>query len=151
MIEGENMSEQENVRTIEELYAAFGRGDVPSVLKAFADDVDWQFPRPADIPWGGNRRGRQAVAEFFAAVNEHLEIEEFSPQKFVSQDDEVIVFGHERARTRSTGRVYQADWVHVFMLRGGSVARFREYTDTAAIVEALSAATSVPAEGKAHV
>jgi ketosteroid isomerase-like protein len=26
------MSEQENVRTIEELYAAFGRGDLPSVL-----------------------------------------------------------------------------------------------------------------------
>jgi ketosteroid isomerase-like protein len=39
---------------------------------------------------------------------------------------------------RSTGRVYQVDWVHAFTLRSGKIVEFREYTDTATIVEALA-------------
>lgn len=133
------MSEQNNTRTIEELYAAFGRGDVPSVLSKLAEDVDWRHPRPADVPWGGERRGRESVAQFFVTIGEHLDVEQFSPEQFLARDDQVIVFGHERMRTKGTGRDYELDWVHVFRLRDGQVSEFREYTDTATIVEALAA------------
>jgi ketosteroid isomerase-like protein len=132
------MTEPENIRAIEELYAAFGRADLPFILDMVAEDVEWQHPRPADIPWGGNRRGREEVAQFFAAIGERLEVEEFSPEQFVAQGDQVIVFGRERMRTRSTGRVYQGKWVHAFKLRGAKIAQFREYTDTATIVQALA-------------
>jgi ketosteroid isomerase-like protein len=132
------MSEQENVRTIEELYAAFGRRDLAFILNTLAVDVDWQHPRPGDIPWGGKRRGREEVAQFFAAIGEHLEVEQFSPEQFVARGDQVIVFGHERMRARPTGRVYEDDWVHAFRLHSGKIVGFREYADTAAIVEALA-------------
>ncbi len=33
------MTEQENVQLIQELYAAFGRGDVPAILDQLTDDV----------------------------------------------------------------------------------------------------------------
>ena len=29
------------IETIEELYAAFGRGDVDAILEELTDDVDW--------------------------------------------------------------------------------------------------------------
>ena len=64
-------------------------------------------------------------------------VEEFTPEQFVARDDQVIVFGHERMRTRAGGRVYGTDWVHVFTMRDGKIVGFREYTDTATIVEAL--------------
>ena len=73
------MIEQNNMRTIEEIYAAFGRGDIQFLLNKLAEDVDWWHPRPADIPWGGNRAGRASVAQFFAAIGEHLEVEQFRP------------------------------------------------------------------------
>jgi uncharacterized protein len=131
------MGQQENIRIIEELYSAFGRGDLPFILNMVAEDVEWQHPRPEDIPWGGTRRGREEVAQFFAAIGERLEVELFNPEQFVVRDDRVIVFGHERMRTRSAGRVYRVDWVHAFRLRAGKIVEFREYTDTATIIEAL--------------
>jgi uncharacterized protein len=131
------MSEHANVRTVEAIYAAFGRGDLGAVLTTLAEDVAWRHPRPDDIPWGGERRGRDAVAEFFIATNCYLEVEEFTPEQFVARDDQVIVFGHERMRTREGGRVYGTDWVHVFTMRDGKIVGFREYTDTATIVDAL--------------
>ncbi len=131
------MSEQDNVRTVEAIYSAFGRGDLGALLNTLAEDVVWQHPGPSDIPWGRERHGRDEVAQFFIAVNQHVEIEQFTPGAFVTREDEVIVFGHERARTRTGGRVYGTGWVHVFTVRDGRIVGFREYTDTAMIADAL--------------
>ena len=132
------MIEQSNMRTIEEIYAAFGRGDIPFLLNKLAEDVDWRHPRPADIPWGGNRRGRESVAQFFAAIGEHLEVQQFRPARLVARDDAIIVFGSERMRAKTTGRIYGVDWVHAWRLGAGQIVEFREYTDTATIVEAMA-------------
>jgi uncharacterized protein len=35
------MAEQENVQLVQEIYAAFGRGDIPAALDALAHDVEW--------------------------------------------------------------------------------------------------------------
>jgi uncharacterized protein len=130
------MSAQDNLRTVEAFYATFGRGDLGALLNALAEDVVWQHPGPADVPWAGERRGRDDVAQFFLAVNRHLEVEEFTPRTFVTSGDEVIVLGHERMRTRP---VYCTHWVHAFAVRDGRIAGVREYTDTATIAEALAA------------
>lgn len=133
------MNEQDNVRTVEAVYDAFARGDIGALLNTLAQDVVWQHPGPVDIPWAGERHGRDQVAEFFIAVNQHLEAEQFTPRTFVTRGDEVIVLGHERMRTRTGGRIYGTDWVHAFTVRDGRIVGFREYTDTAAIAEALGA------------
>ena len=62
------MSEHDNVRTIGEIYTAFWRGGLPTVLSKLAENVDWRHARSADIPRNGNCRGREAVAQFFAAM-----------------------------------------------------------------------------------
>jgi hypothetical protein len=43
-----------------------------------------------------------------------------------------------RMRTKTTGRIYEVDWVHAWRLGAGQIVEFREYTDTATIVEALA-------------
>jgi ketosteroid isomerase-like protein len=131
------MNERDNTKTIETLYEAFGRQDVETVLALLAEDVRWTHPRPRDIPWGGRRSGREAVAKFFEAVGSHLEVERFVPQQWVACDDRVIVLGTETMTTRQTGHTYDVDWVHAFQLRDGKVVAFEEYTDTATIVDAL--------------
>jgi ketosteroid isomerase-like protein len=131
------MSRQENVQAVQQMYAAFGRGDMSVLLNGFSDDVDWEYAGPSNIPICGSRRGREQVARFFQALGETLETLQFEPQKFIAQGDEVVVLGHERHRVKSTGCIFEGDWVQVFTLREGKVIRYREYGDTAALVAAF--------------
>lgn len=39
-----------NIQLVRDLNAAFGRGDIPYILKRVAEDVDWRHSRSSDIP-----------------------------------------------------------------------------------------------------
>jgi uncharacterized protein len=132
------MGEADNTRVVQQMYAAFGRGDMPALLSVLADDVDWhwQMAGPANLPYAGRWRGREQVAQFFTAISETVEVQQFEPQEFIAQGDTVVVLGHERSCARSTGRAFEQEWAHVYALRDGKVVRFRAYEDTAAQVAA---------------
>ena len=53
--------------------------------------------------------------------------------------EKVVVTGKYRARIKATGRTAESDWAHIHTLRGGKIAQFREFTDTANAVEAYAA------------
>ena len=40
------MSADANIKTIAQVYEAFGRGDVAAILDAVTDDVDWASEAP---------------------------------------------------------------------------------------------------------
>lgn len=130
------MSEQENKRAVQSIFAAFGRGDVPAILNALTEDVEWFLPGPAIVPQAGRRHGREEVRQFFQVMGEAAEFERFEPREFIAQGDKVIVIGFERGRARPTGRPFDNDWVMVFRFRDGQVASFRSYEDTAAVADA---------------
>ena len=126
-----------NVGLVRDLYAAFGRGDIDTILAALAPDVSWEsVGRPEDYPVFGPRRGVEAVRDFFRLVAENEDFSDFSPREFLAADDRVFVLGHYEATLRKTGRKIASDWVHVFTLRDGKVSRWREHTDTAQFAEA---------------
>ena len=122
------MSEQENLRIVQEGYAAFARGDIEAALSNYADDIDWAMPgSPNLIPYAGQRRGREQVAQFYSTFPQTEEVEQMDLQDFITHDDKVLVFGHYRGRVKSTGRSYTKDFIHVATLRDGKVTKFREY------------------------
>jgi len=131
------MSTQTNVALVQQGYAAFGSGDMQKFLGLMAADVVWEFPASTVIPWAGTFTGPDGVARFFAALLEHSEPEAFEPRQFIASDDRVVVLGRERFRVRSTDRRWDCDWAHTFVVRDGKIAAFREYTDTAAMTQAL--------------
>jgi uncharacterized protein len=130
------MSEQQNVQIVKDAYTAFQRGDVPAILALLRDDVTWELPGPAEIPYAGLRHGREGAAEFFRLLSESDEVLGFEPQRFLADGDLVIVLGTYEARIKSTGRVAKTDWVHVFELRDGKAVSWREYFDSAAWAQA---------------
>lgn len=137
------MPEQSNVDLVKSAYEAFSRGDIRGVVATLADDVDWYVQGPPSIPMIGRRTGPQEVAEFFKIVSDTEEAEEFEPQKFIAQGDDVVVLGHYRWRMRSTGRVAESDFAHAFAVRNGRIASFREFTDTASFASALGVSAPV--------
>jgi ketosteroid isomerase-like protein len=134
-----DMSSEENVQTAKEGYAAFGRGDVGAILEQLTDDIEWIEPGPADvIAAAGTYRGKEQVAGFFATLGENVEIHKFEPHEFIAQGDHVVVLIHSEATVKRTGRKVTDHLAHVWTFKGGKLARFEVFSDTAAIVAAYS-------------
>jgi len=140
------MSEQENLKLVQQFYAAFKTGNIHGVLSTLADDVGWFIPGPKDIvPFVGQRQGREQVAQAIAQFAEMQDGEQFEVLGSVAQGDKVIAFGHYRWRIKSTGHSYESDFVHAFTISQGKVSRFQEYLDTQAWAAAYRTAQSLSA------
>ena len=100
------------------------------------------------MAYAGTYRGRDQVAEALKLLAEASEFELFEPQEYIAQGDKVVVTGKYRARIKATGRTAESDWAHIHTLRGGKIAQFREFTDTANAVEAYAGRTATA--GKAR-
>ena len=129
-----------NIAHVQGLYAAFGRGDVASIVVGLTSDVDWQtVGRQKDFPTLGPRKGAAAVQEFFRLVAENEEFSDFTPREFYAAEDKVFVLGTYSLKIKKTGKPVASEWVHIFTLRDGKVTRFREHTDTAQFAEGYRA------------
>lgn len=136
------MSGQESEQVVKDLYAAFGRGDIVTVLTLIADDVVWRLP--GTVPdYSGTYEGQTSVANFFEKLKSTVEIEGSEPRDFVADGDRVLVTGWSRGRVKGTGRMFDNHWVMAFSVRGGKIIKFEEYADT----QALAAADDVSSRG----
>ena len=117
---------------VQETYQAFGRRDVPALLNLVADEVDWEFVGSTTLPYAGNRRNKQAVADFFAAVASVDDIQVFEPREFLESGEHVTVLGFEKSTAIDTGHSFESEWAHVFTVRNGKIARWRGFFNTAA-------------------
>jgi len=128
----------ENVNVVREAYAAFGRGDMPTVLGLLEPEVEWIESDLPEIPTHGTFRGPQAVLTgVFATVPEYWTEFALTPEQFLDAGDHVVVMGRLRATAKATGRNMDAPFAHVFELRRGKVARMVNYHDTARWIRTL--------------
>ena len=126
------MSEQENTRIVQQAYENFKKGDLPALLNLYSDDIDWRLPKIENMPWFESRKGRQKTAEFFQSLAEAQDVLTFNPREFIAQGDKVVALGDYSWRVKATGREFGSEWAHVWAVRNGKLAGFREYSDTAA-------------------
>jgi ketosteroid isomerase-like protein len=123
---------------VKQMYSAFSRNDIPTLLKSVGPNCEWSSPGPREIPWAGKYRGHDEISRFFKSLAEAADNIKMEPRKYVEMDDTVVVLGEGKLRSRRTGRNCEAHWAHTFTLSDGKVVAFREYTDTAALLKALS-------------
>jgi ketosteroid isomerase-like protein len=126
-----------DVSFIQSLYAAFGRGEIATIIAAMTPDSTWQLVgRPSDHPLLGTRKGKAGVQEFFDTLAKTQDATEFSPREFYPSGDKVFVLGHYAWKLRKTGRTAESDFIHIFTVKNGKVVQFQEFTDTAIFAEA---------------
>ena len=133
------MTTEENVQLVKNAYAAFGRGDIQGLLGMLSDDVEWDIPGEG-LPISATYRGHDGVGSFFQKLGQEADLLVFEPREFVAQGDHVLVIGWERGKIKATNRAFEVNWVMAFTVRGGKIAKFREYTDTQAIAAAQAPA-----------
>ncbi len=126
------MSADANIKTITQVYEAFGRGDVATILDAVTDDVDWASEAASSAaPWWGVRHGKNEVADFFTAFGSTMEVEEFTPVSFAANDTDVFTVVRFRARSRASGKAAEMNLHHFFTFRDDKIAYYRGTEDTA--------------------
>src|SRR5262245_15408636 len=130
------MNEDGNAKLIERFYEKLKEGEVDSILKSFATNIEWELPDMDNVPFGGVWRGHDGVRKFFSKVFELQDVLKFEPQKYFVHDHEVVVLGQFSMRLKSTRRVFSSPWAHVWTMRNGKVTRFYEYVDTAVVSQA---------------
>jgi ketosteroid isomerase-like protein len=135
------MSEQANIAKMQDMYAAFGRGDIDTILRNVTDDCDWGTDTviAPEVPWYSIRRGRAGVGDFFATLDREVEFLSFAPTTFAAAGDQVFIHVDYEYQFRKNGKRAGTTAVHEYTIRDGNVARFRAYEDTAAVRDAYGA------------
>src|SRR5881394_2774369 len=98
------MTEQDNTALVQKLYAAFGRGDVQTVLNHLTDDVQWRLDAPAVIPFAGARKGRAEVQGFFEALGSTVQNPKLTVEHLVAQGNLVATIGRFGGTVAATGK-----------------------------------------------
>ncbi len=130
----------DNIKITQDIFAAFGAGDIPAILEHLADDVVIEFYGPPAIPYAGTWRGRDEAARFFETVLASVRINQFDPEEFLADADKVVVTGHLNLNALSTGGEIDSDFVHVITLADGRWTRFRDFMNTAVATAAFGGA-----------
>jgi ketosteroid isomerase-like protein len=127
------------IDTVQGIYEAFGRGDVPAILDVLTDDLDFGSEIESKIaPWHGLRRNKQQVAEFFQALAENVEVTEFTPLSFTSNDTDVMAVIRFGLTVPATGKSGAMDIHHWFRFDGDKVCFYRGTEDTALTADLLT-------------
>jgi hypothetical protein len=130
---GRGGSAMSNVQIMRELYDAFGRGDMPTVLGAMDPGIEWYEAEgnpyePSGKPW----RGVDAVVQnLFRKLATEWDGFTAHPREFHDAGSVVVVEARYTGTYRQTGKKLDAQVCHVWKMRDGKIMSFRQYTDTA--------------------
>ena len=130
-----------NLETVQSIYEAFGRGDIPAILNTLSDDVQWERPGTGHgVPWLTPGNGKAHVGGFFQSLA-GLEITRFEPNTLLTGGDQVCAVIEITLTVKATGHSIEDEELHLWTFGpDGKVAAFRHVADTAVHVAALRAA-----------
>jgi len=131
------MSAEKNLRIVQDMYAAFGRGDLGFVLEQIDDECDGFgviSGTETGVPWHGGTtiKGKAGAARFFEALASSVNHERFEQRDFAATGDHVYATVRLVQTIRATGKTLeQPEVIHHFTFRNGKVVRCRVGEDTA--------------------
>jgi ketosteroid isomerase-like protein len=137
------MSEK-NIQTIKDIYAAFGRGDVPAILAHIAENmhhfgVITESSIAREVPWHVQIKKKADVPQFFQALATHTDFTRFEPGDYAAAGNVVYSSVTWDATIKKNGKKLTNVLVfHRFTFdASGKVVEWRGAEDTARTIEAL--------------
>ena len=113
-----------NATTIRQAYASFAKGDIPAVLAAFDASITWHVP--GHSPLSGDYKGHDEVVGFFKHTMELCGGAFAIEVQHVLADEDLVV-ALVTVKAERNGRSAAFPEAHIWRLRNGKIAEFREY------------------------
>ena len=92
-----------NIETVNQIYAAFGAGNIPAILEKLDEQVEWEYGATGNIPWLQKLNGRQNVVQFFENLAA-VDITVFAPKMMFENGNTVVVLLNLEATVKKTGK-----------------------------------------------
>lgn len=125
-----------NLNSVQQVYNAFAKGDIPTVLAFLTPDCAWT--EAEGFPYGGTYHGPRAVLEgVFMRLGSEWEGFAAVPDEFIDGRDTIVALGKYSGTYKRTGKSFQANFAHVWKISDGKATRFVQYVDTLVVQRAL--------------
>ncbi|MFE4862276.1 nuclear transport factor 2 family protein [Streptomyces sp. NPDC056670] len=126
--------------TIQEFFTRFGAGDLTALLDLFTDEVDWNVPGSATVPWTGRRTTKEELTAFFVSAGEEVETtERFEVDSIVAEGDTGVALGRFIHVIRRTGKKFSSEFALHIAVADGRIRLYHMFEDGAAAAEAFAA------------
>jgi uncharacterized protein len=125
---------------VQGIYEAFGRGDIPAILAALDENIEWRVPE--NLPHGGDCRGRDGVGRFFQGIGENWDGLVVDIEDTVSGSERVVVLASIHGKLRAAGEETGYTAAHAWTVREGTPIRFDEYVNAPLTLPAAHTSTS---------
>jgi ketosteroid isomerase-like protein len=122
--------------TVQAIYEAFARRDVPRIFALFSREVE--IVQSRELPWGGHYRGHAGARQFLTTLTTHLN-STIEIEHLVRAGDVVVAIGWTTGTVNATGTSYRVPIAHVWTIREGLVAHVHFCIDNPMMLEALAA------------
>ena len=125
-----------NLNSVQGVYDAFAKGDIPAVLGFLSSDINWT--EAEGFPYGGTYIGPDAVLEgVFMRLGTEWEGFAAVPDELIDGGETVVALGQYSGKYKATGKSFRANFAHVWQLRDGKAVRFVQYVDTLLVQRAM--------------
>jgi ketosteroid isomerase-like protein len=125
------MNRQANLQLVQNIYAAFGRGDIDFIINSLADDVRWVIHMEPNVPWSGDFSGKSRVPGFFQAIFDSVRVDGFEPTEFYVDGNAVVSLGYFACTPNATGKSVRTRWVFIWKIESGKVVSYEQFHDPA--------------------
>jgi len=131
-----------NTQIVQQIYAAFGRGDVAGIMQHVSDELR-RFGVVCEddgVPWHMQITKKADVPRFFKALSDTMEFTRFEPRDFAEGGDHVYCTVSFDATFRRNGKTLTQDHsLHHFAFKNGKVVEWRGSEDTARVMAVFNA------------
>lgn len=132
------MSQSDSVALAELLYPALATGDRAALDRLLAEDFVGETTPGLPLGLGGRYDSARSMRrEFWGAIARDFDVRA-EPERFdASGEDRVVVSGVYRGSARSTGRKFEAPFIHTITTSDDRITTLTQVTDSAAWQAAL--------------
>ena len=133
-----------NVALLAEGYARWSESKgtcADAILDMFADEIEMRTVLTPEIPDElAKVHFRKSEAEaYFRAIAEQWEMIAYDVDRFIADEDDIVMVGRCHWRNRATGREIDSPKVDIWHLKDGKAVSFIEMFDSLAFVRAIGA------------
>lgn len=136
------MNEDATRAVVERWFKALGEFDGEAALACIDDNVRW-INNPAEegkaggipglsaiIPWLGDFSSKKDVVQSFVIWAKFSEVLKHEHLDILYKDDQAMAVAHEIARIKTTGMVYEIEFIQRLRVSGGKIVMLRAYWDS---------------------
>ena len=126
-------------QTVNNMYEAFSRGDIPFILSKLHRDIIWESMGQPDIPHAGIYHGPDDVKSFFQKLTESTDFKEMVPEHILENGNLVIATGYAKGTALKTKKLISSIWCMIYEFdNDGKIVHFRDCIDTLSLSRAYA-------------